>query len=55
MRSREVIRDDGNPTDLLSLEVLLDIRELLLKQKPNPVRKVKRKRKRKTKVTKAKE
>ena len=32
MRDREAIEKDGKRTDLLILEVLLDIRELLKKQ-----------------------
>jgi len=34
MRSREIISADGTRKDILMLEVLLDIRELLSKQKP---------------------
>ena len=34
MRSRKEILNDGKTTEMLSLEVLLDIRELLIKQAP---------------------
>ncbi len=32
MRKREVIEKDGSRKDILSLEVLLDIRDLLIKE-----------------------
>jgi len=34
MRKREIISADGTRIDLLQLEVLLDIRDLLIKQQP---------------------
>jgi hypothetical protein len=38
MRKRNEILSDGKRTDLLVLEVLLDIRDLLAKQKPKKVK-----------------
>jgi hypothetical protein len=34
MRTRKEIEKDGSRKDILTLEVLLDIRDLLTKQKP---------------------
>ena len=34
MRRRKAIEEDGARKDILILEVVLDIRELLIKQKP---------------------
>jgi hypothetical protein len=38
MRKQNEILSDGKRTDLLVLEVLLDIRDLLAKQKPKKVK-----------------
>ncbi|KKM63812.1 hypothetical protein LCGC14_1507690 [marine sediment metagenome] len=45
MRSRSSIEADGSRYDIKSLEVLLDIRDLLKKRAPAPRRKVTRRRK----------